>query len=104
MDYDTMSMIVYALVKAYRENNRTAVEKAAQRAQMYVDAGGDFEWKFDDGIEDYEGCEPEKLTEKYLLRLTHDRTMEDDADQEYIRTGWSNAIHRQPQQLELFTF
>lgn len=101
IDYDSVSMIVYALVQAYREKDRTAIEKAAQRAQLYVDAGGDFELKSDDSIEDYSGSEPEKLTEKYLMRLLHDRTMENDTDQEYIRTGWNKAILSQPVQLSL---
>lgn len=100
-DYDSVSVIVYALVQAYKQKDRTAIEKAAQRAQLYVDAGGDFDWKYDDSIEDYTGSEPEKLTEKYLLRLMHDRTMEDDTDQEYIRTGWNKAILSQPVQLSL---
>ena len=101
IDAESASMITWALVQAYRQNDRVAVEKAAQRAQIYVDAGGDFEWKFDDSIEDYKGSEPEKLTEKYLLRLMHDRTMEDDSDQEYITTGWCSSIGKQPVQLSL---
>lgn len=104
MDSDRLGMIRLALTKAYARNDRAAVEKAAQLAQKYVDEGGDDYRHIDDALEDYAGSDPEKLTDKYILRLMRDRYCDDDEDQEYIRTGWSNTIRREPKQLELFTF
>lgn len=89
VDSERVKAIRLALTKAYSENDRVAIEKAAQEAQEYVDEGGDFDdWQFDDSIEDYNGKDAEMLTEKYLVRLLHDRSLDCDDDQDYIRTGW----------------
>lgn len=82
--------IEQALIRAYEAKDREAIKQAALEAQKYVDEGGDFDdWQFDDSIEDYNGNDAKMLTEKYLVRLLHDRTMDGgDVDQDYIRTGW----------------
>ena len=71
VDADSIGMIMWALIKAYRENDRMAVGKAAQRAQQYI------------------------------LRVVRDRHCDNDSDQEYIRTGWKDGIKAQPVQLSL---
>lgn len=81
--------IKQALIRAYEAKDREAIKQAALEAQRYVDEGGDFDdWQFDDSIEDYIGDNAEMLTEKYLVRLLHDRHLDDDIDKDYINTGW----------------
>ena len=96
------------LTYAYATGNRKDICDAAKLAQKYVDDGGDFpvsHWKYDDSIEDYTGSNPDMLAEKYLVRLLHDRVMDNDDDQAYITTGLSKAMRiSQPVQLELFSF
>lgn len=135
VDSERAKSIRLALTKAYTEKDRDTIAKAATEAQKYVDEGGDFDdWEFDDTIEDYKGNNAEMLAEKYLVRLLHDRVLDDDEDQIYIITGlpkfmrmsaqeeiqviWNNERldsmqeiketksknHTIPVQLELFTF
>ena len=101
VDTDSIGMIMWALIKAYRENDRMAVGKAAQRAQQYIDAGGDYYGDLPDELEDYQGTQPERLAEQYILRVLRDRHCDNDSDQEYIRTGWKDGIKAQPVQLSL---
>lgn len=90
VDSDRLGMIRLALTRAYAQNDREAIAKAAQLAQKYVDDGGDDYRYIDDALEDYTGNDPEMLTDQYILRLMRDRYCDDDKDQEYIRTGIPN--------------
>ena len=90
--------IYNALYDAYVSFDRAAIQKAAQDAQQYVDEGGDFDEYFSDELWDFQGDNPEKLTNKYLLRLLRDRHCDDDEDKDYIRSGWHytmSATYRQ---------
>lgn len=83
------------LTYAYTTGNKKDICDAAKLAQKYVDEGGDFpvsHWKYDDSIEDYTGSNPDMLAEKYLVRLLHDRTMDDDEDKVYIATGLPKSM------------
>ena len=63
------------------------VSDATVELRKYVDEGLDDYREYEDGIEDYDGLDPEKLADQYITRLYHDRYADDDADQMYIRTG-----------------
>ena len=64
-----------------------AVRKAANEIRKYVDEGLDDYNNYEDGIEDYEGNDPEKLADQYITRVYHDRYLDDDADKLYILHG-----------------
>lgn len=81
-------IIQQSLIRAYESGSRDEIYAAAKEAQKYVDEGGDWMQVFDDSLEDYQGLEPEKLADMYLLRLLRDRHCDDDSNQEYINTGW----------------
>lgn len=94
VDPERSGKIRLALAVAYERWDNEKVTKAAKEAQDYVDEGGDFDnWKYDDGIEDYIGCAPDMMAEKYLVRLLHDRYMDGgDDDKEYIATGLTREM------------
>lgn len=88
VDVERSKNVRLALTKAYASNDANGLKNAVLDAQKYADEGGDFEdWRFGDDIEDYNGDDADMLAEKYLVRLLHDRTIEDDDDPEYIDTG-----------------
>lgn len=64
-----------------------AIGEAAREVRKYVDEGLDDYRPYEDGIEDYDGDDPEKLADQYITRVYHDRYADDDADEQYIRTG-----------------
>ena len=64
-----------------------AVRNAANEIRKYVDEGLDDYNNYEDGIEDYEGNDPEKLADQYITRVYHDRYLDDDADKLYILHG-----------------
>ncbi len=82
-----------ALVNGYQNNDRIAVEKAAIEAQKYIADGGDIDYNIDEELEDYRGDDPDKMADKYLLRLLHDRHLDIDSDAKYIATGWPSPHH-----------
>lgn len=94
VDHKRIKTIRANLVNAYRAQENKNITDAAIEAQKNVDEGGDFDdWQFNDSIEDYKGCVPERLAEMYLVRLLHDRTMDDgDDDKEYIATGLTKKM------------
>ena len=91
-DYNRIGIIRAALLLAYKEKNRKAIEKHAKSMQKYIDEGGDFPFELEDSLEDYEGSDPEKLTDQYILRLLRDRHCDEDDDQEYIATGLKKGM------------
>ncbi len=78
------------LIDAYRSGDAAAITQAAQAVQQYVDEGldsvGDHTEIFD-MAEEYDGNDPEMLADQYIIRTYWDRFLDDDVDQEYIRTG-----------------
>ena len=95
MDSDRLGMIRLALTRAYERCDKDAIAKAAHAAQKYIDEGGDDYKYIDDELEDYRGYDAEKLTDMYILRLMRDRYCDDDADQEYIKTGWCEWLSQE---------
>lgn len=75
------------LVEAYRSNDADAIQKAVDNLKAYVDEGYDMEGEYDEADDFYEGDDPEILARQYVIHLYHDRVLESDEDQEYIRTG-----------------
>lgn len=82
-----------ALIDAYESGDKSAITKAAKDIQQYVDEGLDSDDETTDGVqvadwaEDYDGNDPEKLADQYICRVFWDRYLDDDSDQEYIKTG-----------------
>ena len=78
-----------ALADAYSKNDKQAIQKAvndikeAVRDEEYVSIG---DYYFDE-VEDYDGNDPKILAAQYIVRYAHDRYLDYDDDQEYIRTG-----------------
>lgn len=93
VDAQRVDAIREALIRGYQTNDRIAVEKAAIEAQKYIDDGGDIDYDIDEELEDYRGDEPDKMADKYLLRLLHDRHLDIDSDAKYIATGWPTPHH-----------
>ena len=95
VDEERANGVRMELVKAYCINDHQRLHKAVMEAQKYVDEGGDFPlsfWQYDDTIEDYDGKDADMMAEKYLVRLLHDRTMDDDEDKVYIATGQPKSM------------
>lgn len=92
VDSERVEAIRGALLKAYHDNDHTAIVNAAQEAQRYVDEGGDFPGDYDEDLEDYDGSDWIMLTNKYILRLLHDRYCDTDDDQCYIATGLPKSM------------
>ena len=79
-----------ALIDAYKSGDPAAITAAAQAIQQYVDEGldaGEDNTGMFDIAEDYDGNDPEKLADQYIIRTFWDRYLDDDSDQEYIKTG-----------------
>ena len=92
-----------ALIDAYKSGDPAAITAAAQAIQQYVDEGldnGEDNTEMFDIAEDYDGNDPEKLADQYIIRTFWDRYLDDDVDQEYIKTGLKPAM-RQSEQKEL---
>lgn len=87
VDMPRMQALRESLADAYQSGEPDAIANAAKGIQDYVDEGLDDYSEFDDSIDEYDGNEPEKLADKYIARVFHDRYLDDDADQEYIITG-----------------
>ena len=79
-----------ALIDAYKSGDAAAIQEAAKAIQQYVDEGldavGDHTEVYD-MAEDYNGNDPEMLADQYIIRTFWDRYLDDDEDQEYIKTG-----------------
>jgi len=73
--------------------NATDVWAAAKAIRDYVDEGLDIDLDTNDDENladwafDYDGNDPEKLADQYIGRVYFDRYLDDDEDQEYIRSG-----------------
>lgn len=79
-----------ALIEAYKSGDPAAITQAAQAIQQYVDEGlnaGEDKTEMFDIAEEYDGNDPEKLADQYIIRTFWDRYLDDDADKEYIKTG-----------------
>ena len=86
-----------ALIDAYRSGDAAAIQAAAQSIQQYVDEGldsvGDHTEVYDEA-EEYNGNDPEKLADQYIIRTFWDRYLDDDEDQEYIKTGLKSDMRQ----------
>lgn len=90
VDEPRYQAIRQALVDAYRSGDQAAITAAAQSVQLYVDEGlntPEDHTEIFDIAEEYDGNDPEKLADQYIIRTFWDRYLDDDADQEYIKTG-----------------
>ena len=95
----------YALMEGYRRKDKAIIAKAAQDIQKYVDEGLDDTEVYSEAVDDYTGREPLMLARQYICHVFLDRYLDDDEDQEYIKTGlkpYMRQWHKAPIQLELF--
>ncbi len=99
MDKPRMQAIRKALTDAYRSGDKEAIQRAAKRMQEYVDEGLD-DYAEGELVDDYETNDPTILTEQYIQAVFLDRYVDDDEDQEYIKTGLKASMRQQaaPQQ------
>ena len=79
--------LVNDLADAYASGDPSAIRSAAVAMKAYVDEGGDFENKESDDYFDYDGDDPQSLALQYKHRILLDRYLDEDEDQEYIKTG-----------------
>ena len=74
------------------EIDRKELLKATKAIRDYVDEGldagdGIVDPEAQDYAEVYDGNDPQKLADEYIVRVFQDRYLDDDTDQEYIKTG-----------------
>ena len=99
IDEPRMRAIRQALIDAYRSGDKNALQQAAQQMQDYVDEGLD---DYSDDTEianiagEYEGNDPKILADEYIVRVFWDRYLDDDVDQEYIKTGIKQSEQLKP--------
>ena len=101
IDMPRYMAIRQALVEGYRSGDKDAIQAAAQQMQAYVDEGLDHEGtqtEVFDIAEDYDGNDPEMLADQYIIRTYWDRYLDDDADQEYIKTGLKPEMRENEQE------
>lgn len=92
IDKPRMMAIRQALTDGYSRGDAAAIAAAAKQVQYYVDEGLDDYTQYEDGMEDYDGNDPSKLADQYIARVFQDRYLDDDADQEYIKTGLKQSM------------
>ena len=78
------------LADGYERGDKEAIQKAVNEIQKIIE--NEDLLPFDDSIdweeaEYYEGDDPKILAYQYAVRAAHDRFLDDDEDQEYIKTG-----------------
>ena len=95
IDEPRMRSIRQALVDAYANGDTTALQSAAKRMQDYVDEGLD---DYAEGVpaDNYDTDDPAVLAEQYIQAVFIDRYVDDDEDQEYIKTGLKASMRQQP--------
>ncbi len=71
---------------------RKNVVEAARAIRNYIDEGLDDYKPYEDGIENYEGNDPEKLADQYITRVFQDSYVDNDEDELYILHGLKPAM------------
>lgn len=96
----------YSLMEGYKRKDMDLIAKAALKVQEYVDSGYDDADIYSEAVDDYKGHDPLMLARQYICHVFHDRYIDDDDDQHYIKTGLKpymlNWGRPKPKQLELF--
>jgi N12 class adenine-specific DNA methylase len=87
VDEERATALRQAMQKAYATGDAAAIQQAVNDIQVYIEAGGDFEGGYRDEVWDYEGNNPELMTDQYITHAMLNTYLEDDEDQEYIATG-----------------
>ena len=94
VDAQRVKSLRQELISAYESFDAEAVGNAAVSIQSYIDNGGDIDYHIADETEDYQGTDPDKMADRYILRLLHDRHLDTDDDQTYIATGLTVEMHK----------
>ena len=99
IDSERFYDVMQALRDAYASGDAASIQEASNGVRAYVDEGYDSPedyWEAEygqhagayfDEVEDYSGDDPARLADQYLVRVFHDRYIDDDGDHGYIRTG-----------------
>ena len=80
------------LADAYASNDPAVIKKAIDAVNAYRDEGKDFPQSYSEEVDDYEGDNPMMLADKYIIHTYQDRYLDDDEDQEYIKTGLTRKM------------
>lgn len=90
------------LIDAYASKDKREIKSAVVAIQAYVDEGLDSYGTYSEEVDDYEGDDPTMLADQYMIHVFQDRYLDDDEDQEYIKTGLKASMREQaaPQQPE----
>ena len=92
------------LIDAYASKDKAAIQSAVIAIQAYVDEGLDSDGVYSEEVDDYEGDDPTMLADQYMIHVFQDRYLDDDEDQEYIKTGLKpNMRQSQDQQAEPYS-
>lgn len=81
------SAAINRLAEGYRTGDKEAIQQAVNHIQKLIKDEVDITTDDWETVEDYDGEDPEMLARQYVVRASHDRFLDDDADQEYIKTG-----------------
>lgn len=87
VDVERSRQLRQTLAEAYRGGNREEIQKAVEGIHQYLDEGKDFDSEYSEDVEDYEGNDPEMLADRFITHALHDRYLDTDEDQGYIKTG-----------------
>ena len=87
IDNPRYQAIRQGLINAYASGNTYAIAVAVKEVQKYVDEGLDSDGVYSEEVDDYEGNDPTMLADQYMIHVFQDRYLDDDEDQEYIKTG-----------------
>lgn len=83
------------LIDAYASKDKREIKSAVVAIQAYVDEGLDSYGTYSEEVDDYEGDDPTMLADQYMIHVFQDRYLDDDEDQEYIRTGLKASMREQ---------
>lgn len=96
----------FALMTGYKNKDKDAIRKAAEDIRKYVDSGLDDTDNYSEAVDDYNGHDPLMLARQYICHVFLDRYLDDDEDQEYIKTGLKSYMYNwgKPQPVQLLLF
>lgn len=95
IDVERSRKVVSDLAAAYASGDPAAIQQAADALKAYVDEGGEFEGYYQEEVDDYEGTDPQMLADQYKTHVLLDHYLDDDENQEYIRTGLKPSMRQQ---------
>lgn len=86
------SAAINRLADGYKSGDKEAIQQAVNHIQKLIKEEIDISIDDWETVEDYEGEDPVLLAQQYVVRANHDRYLDNDEDQEYIRTGIKHPL------------